>query len=157
MHGKLVLLVFEILWSHIQVIFLMTSCRWVQTCTWSVKFLNINLSCVTFLFENMTGAYTEDTLKTLNKTYLIDLFLEMQDQTNSTIDSLMVEMKNLNNSFKRLESTVQIIKSVNNSLLKQLEYWRAMPANDQYSQRELVEVIGIPKTVESMDLEHTVC
>ena len=70
----------------------------------------------------MTGAYTEDTLKTLNKTYLIDLFLEMQDQTNSTIDSLMVEMKNLNNSFKRLESTVQIIKSVNNSLLKQLEY-----------------------------------
>ena len=42
----------------------------------------------------MTGAYTEDTLKTLNKTYLIDLFLEMQDQTNSTIDSLMVEMKN---------------------------------------------------------------
>ena len=70
----------------------------------------------------MTGAYTEDTLKTLNKTYLIDLFLEMQDQTNSTIDSLMVEMKNLNNSFKRLESTVQIIKSVNNGLLKQLEY-----------------------------------
>ena len=32
-----------------------------------------------------------------------------------------------------------------------------MPANAQYSRRELVEVIGIPKTVESMDLEHTVC
>ena len=69
----------------------------------------------------MTGAYTEDTLKALNKIYLIDLLLEMQDQTNSTIDSLMVEMKDLNNSFKRLESAVQIIKSVNNSLLKQLE------------------------------------
>ena len=105
----------------------------------------------------MTGAYTEDTLKALNKIYLIDLLLKMQDQTNSTIDSLMVEMKDLNNSFKRLESAVQIIKSVNNSLLKQLEYWRAMPANAQYSRRELVEVIGIPKTVESMDLEHTVC
>ena len=157
MHVKLVLLVFEILWSHIHVIFLMTNRRWVQTCTWSVKFLNTNLSCVTFLFENMTGAYTEDTLKALNKIYLIDLLLEMQDQTNSTIDSLMVEMKDLNNSFKRLESAVQIIKSVNNSLLKQLECWRAMPANAQYSRRELVEVIGIPKTVESMDLEHTVC
>ena len=70
----------------------------------------------------MTGAYTEDTLKALNKIYLIDLLLKMQDQTNSTIDSLMVEMKDLNNSFKRLESAVQIIKSVNNSLLKQLEY-----------------------------------
>ena len=80
------------------------------------------MSCVTFLFENMTGAYTEDTLKALNKIYLIDLLLKMQDQTNSTIDSLMVEMKDLNNSFKRLESAVQIIKSVNNSLLKQLEY-----------------------------------
>ena len=70
----------------------------------------------------MTGAYTEDTLKALNKIYLIDLLLKMQDQTNSTIGSLMVEMKDLNNSFKRLESAVQIIKSVNNSLLKQLEY-----------------------------------
>ena len=70
----------------------------------------------------MTGAYTEDTLKALNKIYLIDLLLKMQDQTNSTIDCLMVEMKDLNNSFKRLESAVQIIKSVNNSLLKQLEY-----------------------------------
>ena len=70
----------------------------------------------------MTGAYTEDTLKALNKIYLIDLLLKMQDQTNSTIDSLIVEMKDLNNSFKRLESAVQIIKSVNNSLLKQLEY-----------------------------------
>ena len=69
----------------------------------------------------MTGAYTEDTLKALNKIYLIDLLLKMQDQTNSTIGSLMVEMKDLNNSFKRLESAVQIIKSVNNSLLKQLE------------------------------------
>ena len=57
----------------------------------------------------MAGVYTEDTLKALNKNQLIDLFLKMQDQTNSTIDSLMVEMKNLNNSFKRLESDVQIV------------------------------------------------
>ena len=69
----------------------------------------------------MTGVYTEDTLKALNKTQLIDLFLKMQDQTNSTIDSLMAEMKDLNNSFKRLESDVQIVKNVNNNLLKQLE------------------------------------
>ena len=68
----------------------------------------------------MTGVYTEHTLKALNKTQLIDLFLKIQDQTNSTIDSLMAEMKDLNSSFKRLESDVQIVKTVNNNL-KQLE------------------------------------
>ena len=35
----------------------------------------------------MTGVYTGDTLKALNKTQLIDPFLKIQDQTNSTIDS----------------------------------------------------------------------
>ena len=69
----------------------------------------------------MTGVYTEDTLKALNKTQLIDLFLKMQDQTNSTIVSLMAEMKDLSSSFKRLESDVQIVKTMNNNLLKQLE------------------------------------
>ena len=68
----------------------------------------------------MTGVYTEHTLKALNKTQLIDLFLKIQDQTNSTIDSLMAEMKDLNSSFKRLESDVQIVKTVNNNL-KHLE------------------------------------
>ena len=57
----------------------------------------------------MTGVYTEDTLKALNKAQLIDLSLKMQDQMNSTIDSLVTEVKDLNNSFKRLESDVQIV------------------------------------------------
>ena len=106
----------------------------------------------------MTRIYTEDTLKALNKTQLIDLFLKMQDQTNSTIVSLMAEMKDLSSSFKRLESDVQIVKTVNNNLLKQLENTeRQCWANAQYSRRECVEVIGIPKTVESKDLEHTIC
>ena len=61
----------------------------------------------------MTKVYTERTLKALNKIQLIDLFLKMQDQTNSTIDSLMVEMKDLNNSLKSLESDVQTVKTVN--------------------------------------------
>ena len=106
----------------------------------------------------MTGVYTEDTLKALNKTQLINLFLKMQDLTNSTIVSLMDEMKKLSISFKRLESDVQIVKPVNNNLLKQLENTeRECWANAQYSRRECVEVIGIPKTVESKDLEHIIC
>ena len=69
----------------------------------------------------MTGVYTEDTLKALNKTQLIDLSVEMQDQTNSTIFSLIAWMKDLSSNFKKLESDVQIVKTVNNNLLKQLE------------------------------------
>ena len=79
------------------------------------------MSCVIFLVVNMTGVYTEDTLKAFNKIHLIDLFLKMQDQTNSTINSLMAEMKNPNKSFKRLESDVEIVKTVNSNLLTLLE------------------------------------
>ena len=95
--------------------------------------------------------------KTLKKTQLIELFLKMQDQTNSTTDSLMAEMKDLNNSFKRFTSDVQIAKTINNNLLKQLENTETQCwANAQYLRRECLEVIGITKTVESKDIEHTV-
>ena len=70
----------------------------------SRKFL-FGLFCVTFLFSNTTEA----TLKALIKTQLIDLFLKMQDQTKCTIDSLMVEIKDLNSSFAGLKADVQIV------------------------------------------------
>ena len=92
----------------------------------------------------MTGVYTQGTLKALNRTQFIDLFLKMQDQTNSTIDSLIVEMKDLKNSLKRLESDVQIVKTVNKNLLNQLENTeRQCWENSQYSRRECVKVIII--------------
>ena len=114
--------------------------------------------CVVFLFGDMTGVLTEDTSKALSNAQLVDLFLKMQNQTNSTIVSLMAEMKDLSSSFKSLESDIQIVETVNKNLLKQLENTeRQCWANAQYSRRECVEVISIPKTVESKDLEHTVC
>ena len=82
----------------------------------------------------------------------------MQDQTNFTIDSLMVEMKDLNNILEGLESDVQIAKTVNNNLLKQLvNTERQCWANAQYSRRECVEIIGIPKITELKHFEDTVC
>ena len=60
----------------------------------------------------MTEVYTGDTLKALNKTQLTDLFLKILDQKNSTIVSLMAEMEDLSTSFRRLESDVQIVKTV---------------------------------------------
>ena len=73
----------------------------------------------------------------------------MQHQTNFT---------RVFDGFKRLDSDVQIVKIVNNNLLKQLENTeRQCWANARYTWRECVKVIGIQKTVESKDLEHTVC
>ena len=58
----------------------------------------------------MTGVYTEDTLKFLNKPQLIDLFLKMQEHANRTISKLTVEIRHLNAKFKRLESDVDVVK-----------------------------------------------
>ena len=95
----------------------------------------------------MTVVYTEDTLKAFNKTQLINLFLKMQDPTNSTTDLLKEKIEDLNNCFKRLESDVQILKTVNNNFLKQLQNTeRRCWENAHYSLGECVEVIDIPKT-----------
>ena len=57
-------------------------------------------------------------------------------------------MKRLNNSFKILESDAQIVKTVNNNLLKQVENTeRKCWANPQYLWRTCVEVIGTSKLV----------
>ena len=43
--------------------------------------------------------YTEDTLRALNKTQLIELFLKLQEHTKGIINSLIEEIKNLNENF----------------------------------------------------------
>ena len=67
----------------------------------------------------MTALYTEDTLRALNKTQLIELFLKLQEHTKGIINSILTEeMKNLNENFKKLESDVAVVKNVNNILCK---------------------------------------
>ena len=109
----------------------------------------------------MSGVYTEETLRALNKNQTIDLFFKTQEQANTTIASLTAEIKHLNENFQKLESDVSVVKNVNNILSKQMssierQYWK----NDQYSRRECVEVGGgggLPSSIEDKDLEPTVC
>ena len=54
----------------------------------------------------MTGVYIEETFESLTKPRIIDLFLKMQKQTNSTISKLTDDIRNLNANFKGLESDV---------------------------------------------------
>ena len=106
----------------------------------------------------MSGVYTEETLRALNKNQIIDLFLKTQEQANTTIASLTAEIKRLNENFQKLESDVSVVKNVNNILSKQIstierQCWK----NAQYSRRECVEVVGLPSSIEEKDLERTAC
>ena len=92
----------------------------------------------------MSGVYTEETLRALNKNQIIDLFLKIQEQTSTTIASLTAEIKRLNENFQKLESDVSVVKNVNNILSKQMssierQCWK----NAQYLRRECVKVVEL--------------
>ena len=112
------------------------------------------MSGVTFLFGKMAGVYTEDTLKALEKAYFTDLFLKMQDEMNSAMDSLMEELKDLSNSSKDLEPD---FLKLGYWILNNPEYWKAMLIKCPIFAALVMEVIDIPKTVELKDLAHIVC
>ena len=59
----------------------------------------------------MARVYTDETLKALNKSQIIDLFF---------IASLTVAIKRLNENFQKLESDVSVVINVNNILSKQM-------------------------------------
>ena len=59
----------------------------------------------------MARVYTDETLKVLNKSQIIDLFF---------IASLTAAIKRLNENFQKLESDVSVVKNVNNILSKQM-------------------------------------
>ena len=106
----------------------------------------------------MTGIYTEDTLRAINKTHLIELFLKLQEHTKGIINSLTEEIKNINESFKKLESEIVAVKNVNNMLCKQMvsverQCWK----NARYSRRECVDLVGLPSSIADDQLENTVC
>ena len=92
----------------------------------------------------MSGVYTEETLRALNKNQIIDLFLKIQEQASTTIASLTAEIKRLNENFQKLELDVSVVKNVSNILSKQMssierQCWK----NAQYLRRECVKVVEL--------------
>ena len=66
----------------------------------------------------MTGVYIEETLKSLIKPHIIDLFLKIKEHTNTKISKLTDKIRNLYANFKRLESDVEVCKKVSDALVK---------------------------------------
>ena len=90
-------------------------------------------------------------LSKLTKDEIIEYTLNLQT-------SIFNKMKNLEDRFTKLESELQVTKSVNSKLVDQITYLqRKCAENEQYSRRECIELVGIPKSVKDEDLEKTVC
>ena len=67
------------------------------------------------------------------------------------------ELTSLKNRFAKMESQLLVVRRVNDNLVKQnriLE--RKCAANEQYSRRECLEILGIPDSIPNNNLEETV-
>ena len=69
----------------------------------------------------------------------------------------MDEIHKLNDNFLKLEADVEIAKNINN-LLSQLvvDLERQCWDNAQYSRRECLEIVGIPRSVDDNSLEEKI-
>ena len=68
----------------------------------------------------MAGVYTEKTLRALNKNQITDLFFKTQKWTNTTMVSLIAEIKRLNENFQKVEPHGFVIKNMKEILSKQM-------------------------------------
>ena len=101
----------------------------------------------------MASNYTGESLKSYNKQQLIKLFLEVQQQSNETINRLTNEIKLLKENYKKLESDISVSKTVSSLLTEQMSNLeRQCWSNTQYSRRECLEVVTILSSVKVKDL-----
>ena len=96
----------------------------------------------------MVGVYSEGTLPALNKNHIIDLLPKTQEQTNTTIISLTLEIIRLNENFRKLEPDLSVVRNVKNVLSQQMSsIERLCLKKSQYPRREYVGVVGIPSSI----------
>ena len=78
--------------------------------------------------------------------------MEVQQQSNETINRLTNEIKLLRENYKKLESDISVSKTVSSLLTEQMNnIERHCWSNGQYSRRECLEVVGIPFSVNIKD------
>ena len=103
--------------------------------------------------------YTEESLDKLRELIHIVLLLEehnrsLQSRTSEVNNELVEEMRKFNENFSKFQSELSITKRVNTELTKRITTLeRQCWANAQYSRKECVEVVGIPRQVDDKHLE----
>ena len=66
----------------------------------------------------VSEVYNKNSLKVLQKTRLIDLFLKVKDKTGNIVNLFVLKSRVLNKTFRRLESGIAIAKNVKDLLFK---------------------------------------
>ena len=95
----------------------------------------------------MTLLYTEETPKSLSKSQIIYLFLQIQEHTSKTIFSQAEETKDLNSNFKRVKSNVVVAKKAIDALVKHVTFLES----------QCWKIMDIPLTIDHSYLEETPC
>ena len=105
--------------------------------------------------------YTEESLDKLLKRELIPIVLSLEEQ-NRSLQSRMSEVNNevvekmrkFNENSSKLQSELSIDKRVNTELTKRIvTLERQCWVNAQYSRKECVEVVDIPRQVDEKHME----
>ena len=107
------------------------------------------------------ASYTNDSLDKLRKQDLIPTVLSLQsklDETNNEVNNkVLEEVRNLSDTITKFSSELSITKTVNTLLSSRLvTLERQCWANAQYSIRECLDIVGIPREVSGEVLEEKV-
>ena len=100
---------------------------------------------------------TGDSLDKLRKQDLIPIILSLQSKLKDKDNAALEEVRKLNDSISKLHSELAVTKIVNNLLVTRLSTLeRQCRANAQYSRRECLDIVGIPRGVSGEVLEEKV-
>ena len=96
----------------------------------------------------------------LNKEYLVSITLDYQEKSNNILDDLKKDISDLESNLSwlksdvKLEAYIQVSRNLNSKLSERLVTMESRCyANEQYSRREYLEILGIPTSVADKDLE----
>ena len=99
---------------------------------------------------------TEDGLDKLLKD-LISIILSQQRKIDQDNIGWLDKIRKLNDNFSKSEADVKITKNINNLLSQRVvDLERQCWANAQYSRRECLEVVGIPRSVDDNSVEEKI-
>ena len=102
-------------------------------------------------------SHTESSLMRLNKEGLVGMLLDYQGKFNNILDELKNNLNELKTKFCKLEFDLHISRNVHDKLSDKLMVLeRKCYANEQYTRRECLEILGIPAEVGDKDIEKKV-
>ena len=100
------------------------------------------------------ATYTGDSLDKQGIQDLIPIVLTLQRKLEDKDNTILEELRKLNESVSQLRSELTVTKTVNNLLLTKLTtFERQCRANTQYSRRECLDIVGIALEVSGEFLE----